>query len=300
MNLLMVAIMLGMGLLALLLVLVPLLRKGRAAKQLSHRQAQLEIYAGRVKELDQELTNGELSRTEYDAALADLDREVAESGGLAVEKLVDNLTEEKTPWVAIAVSLFLPVVAFGIYYSVVGSPSSINPEQFEQAINSNNSTHQTAMEAEDETEQFYMLAEQLQQRLAVQPEDADSWVLLARTLVYLRHFTEAVDAYEMAIQHGANDDPRMLASYADVLAQVQGDLAGRPVELIMMALEIDPNHGQSLWLAGTAAFQQADYDAAEGYWEHLIKVLPADSEDVLILRRNLVEVATRKQAAAKQ
>ncbi len=294
MDLQTVVIMIGLGLLAILVMVYPLVRKKKQQAPVSHRQAQLEVYASRVSDLDQELANGDLTQEEYDFALADLDREVAESGGLVAEK---SITEDKVPWVAIAISLVLPVVAFGIYYSVVGSPASVSPQQLDAAISTN---HQTGMNMEDEQEQFYMLAEQLQQRLAVQPDDTDSWVLLARTMVYLRHYAEAVEAYEMALQRGHQSDPRMLASYADVLAQVQGNLAGRPLELVVMALEIDPNHGQSLWLAGTAAFQQADYNAAEKYWQHLINVLPQDSEDVDILRVNLAEVARRKQAEPSQ
>lgn len=294
MDLQTVVIMGGLGLLAFLVMVYPLVRKKNQLNQVSHREAQLEVYASRVSELGQELVSGELTQEQYDLALADLDREVAESGGLVAEK---NTTEDKIPWVAIAISLVLPMIAFGIYYSVVGSPASVSSQQIDTAISAN---HQAGMSMEDEQEQFYRLAEQLQQRLAVQPEDTDSWVLLARTMIYLRHYTEAVEAYEMALQQGHDSDPRMLASYADVLAQVQGDLAGRPLELVVMALEIDPNHGQSLWLAGTAAFQQADYDAAEKYWQHLIKVLPQDSEDVDVLRGNLAEVARRKQAETNQ
>ena len=72
----------------------------------------------------------------------------------------------------------------------------------------------------------------------------------------------------------------LLADLADVLAMAQGKrLAGEPARLIQQALDVDPRHVKALALAGSAAFEARDYAAARGYWERVLAVVPADSDD---------------------
>lgn len=294
-------LILGSGALIVLawaLGLYPLLFGRQTSNSVSHRQVQLDIYAGRVKDLEAELQAGEIKQTDFDVALEDLERELAESGGLAAEqkahqKQSKSLLKSPSGWVAVIAVLITPLAAVSIYLLAAGTPAAVNPELMQRQLAAN-AAQQQQMDEEEEIAQLYMMAEHLQRRLEAQPQDADSWVLLARTLVYLQHFEEAAAAYEMALSQGLTDDAMLLASYADVLAQVQGGFAGRPTELINMALAVDPNHGMSLWLAGTAAFQRGDWNQAEAHWQHLVNILPQDSEDVQILQRNLQEVARRK------
>lgn len=276
--------LLGLLLLALFIVIFPLLpRKQALPVGQEHRDAQLVIYRSRLIELKQDLAAGVLSDQQYEAAVVDLDREIAESGGLAPEVLLAN-DSIALPWVIpVFAGLLLPAAVIG-FYLLVGEPNATG-SQTQAAAHG-----MSAAGGIDELEEFRVLSQQLEQRLIAQPQDSEAWVLLARTRMFLRDYPGASEAYGMALQQGYNQDPRMLASYADVLAQVQGGLQGRPAELVAMALELDPNHGQSLWLAGTIAFQQGDYAKARLHWEHLINVLPADSSDIAILRLNLAEV----------
>jgi len=51
------------------------------------------------------------------------------------------------------------------------------------------------------------------------------------------------------------------------------------MEMIKRALQLDPNHGKSLWLAGTQAYNQGDYPAAVAYWERLLKQMTPGSKE---------------------
>jgi cytochrome c-type biogenesis protein CcmH len=110
------------------------------------------------------------------------------------------------------------------------------------------------------------------------PDDAQGWMLLARSYYIMGRYPEAVRAYEHATTL-APGDADLLADYADALAVAQGrTLQGKPLELVQRALEIDPDHWKALALAGTAAFERKDYGRAIAYWEQLRRVVPGDSE----------------------
>jgi cytochrome c-type biogenesis protein CcmH len=87
------------------------------------------------------------------------------------------------------------------------------------------------------------------------------------------------------------DDPQLLADYADALAVVNGnDLTGKPEELANQALKLDPHHTKALLLAATAAFNRKDYKVAISHWEQLQQDLPADSDVLPEVKASLSEV----------
>jgi cytochrome c-type biogenesis protein CcmH len=71
------------------------------------------------------------------------------------------------------------------------------------------------------------------------------------------------------------DEPNVLVDYADALGATQQSLQGKPTELVMQALKLDPANWKGLALAGTAAFDRNDYKQAVAYWEHLKQVASA-------------------------
>jgi cytochrome c-type biogenesis protein CcmH len=66
-------------------------------------------------------------------------------------------------------------------------------------------------------------------------------------------------------------------------------LEGRPLELINQALALDPNNHKALWLAGTAAYERADYRGALDYWRRLYALVPKDSEAARAMESNIAE-----------
>jgi cytochrome c-type biogenesis protein CcmH len=59
--------------------------------------------------------------------------------------------------------------------------------------------------------------------------------------------------------------------------------------LIAKALALDPDDPQTLWLAGTAAFNRSDYAAAVKHWEHALRQVPPDSEGAQSLATIIAE-----------
>lgn len=67
--------------------------------------------------------------------------------------------------------------------------------------------------------------------------------------------------------------------------------------LLTRALTFDPGEPFALTLAGRAAFERGDYQAAIGYWRQLLEQLAADSEaDQAVL--NGINMARLSAAAA--
>ncbi|MCG3203217.1 MAG: hypothetical protein NFCOHLIN_03146 [Gammaproteobacteria bacterium] len=133
------------------------------------------------------------------------------------------------------------------------------------------------------TADFERLAANLAGRLAAAPDDADGWIMLARTRMALDHHDAAAAAYARAAGLRPQDAD-LLADYADALARAQGRLAGEPERIIARALEADPENLSALALSGSAAFERGDYAGAVRAWEKLQGRLPADSEPALAER----------------
>jgi cytochrome c-type biogenesis protein CcmH len=109
------------------------------------------------------------------------------------------------------------------------------------------------------------------------PEDIEGWIMLGRTYAIMGRYAEAGNTYAKLVEL-IPDSPQILSDYADVLAMKnQGNLSGKPAELIHEALRIDPKYPKALALAGTAEFEQERYAQAAEYWEKLLEGIPADS-----------------------
>ncbi|MCC3749984.1 MAG: c-type cytochrome biogenesis protein CcmI [Halorhodospira halophila] len=276
--------------LALIFVLFPLLRDAARTRTQSRRQVNAAIHRDRIRELDQDLENGTLSRTQYDAAIADLDRDLVQSGAIDSEEEQAGYLPRARRGVVIAAAtvsaVAVPVLALSMYHSLgderaftqAGTPTT--PDRQQQS----GAPGQPQQHDPDEIE---AMAQQLRDRLEQSPDDPTGWVLYGRTMIYLENLDEAENAFRRALDLGADDDPNLLAEYADILAATTGNLQGEPMEYLQRALEIDPENVRALWLAGTAAYNNADYEGARSYWEELLDVVPPNSQEAQAIQSNL-------------
>ena len=288
-----------LSVLALAFALIPLLREGQhEARGRSRRETNRDIHADRMAELDQDLANGTLTREQYDQAVADLERDLVQTGVLDSEGESPGIDKASRGSHLVLVAsaagtaIALPLVAV-ILYLVVGDTRAI-PHSGDGPAPGLSQQEQQALDAAHDMSQFEELATQLRVRLEAQPEDVGGWTMLGRTHIHLQQFDRAREAFAAALEHGGDQNPDLLAEYADLLADHQGDLSGEPERLVLQALELDPDHVLALWLAGTAAFNSADYDRAREHWERLLGLLPEGSETRGIIRANLEAIDARR------
>jgi cytochrome c-type biogenesis protein CcmH len=123
------------------------------------------------------------------------------------------------------------------------------------------------------------MSDQLRQRLAENPNNAEGWVMLGRIERALGRFNPADEAIKKSLAIALNDDVSI--ERAEVLAQKnQGKFEGEPWDIIQSVLKADPEHGNALLLAGSAAFSQGQFQDALKYWDKVRGLLPASSPDL--------------------
>jgi cytochrome c-type biogenesis protein CcmH len=266
-----------LALLAVLFVVLPLLRGQRLS--LPHDAANVAVYRDELAELEADREAGTLSQADYEAARRELER-----------RLLQDITGEGKPaapfprWPAVFLALFLPLAAASLYWRL-GEPAAITAPRL------------TGLTP---TQQVQALLPALEKHLKEAPEDATGWRMLAKAYMALERYPEAAAAMERAAKL-LPQDAQVLADQADALAMAQGQrLAGRPQALLARALELDPDNGKALYLAGYAALEAGDRETAARHWKRLLARLPADSEDAATVRQQLEEIGAGTPGAEQK
>ena len=133
--------------------------------------------------------------------------------------------------------------------------------------------------APDQAAQIETLHERLLAHAAQNPDDVGAWTHLGRFYRMQGRGDEAAAAWARANELLDGSDPSVLASLADAMAMAEGDrFSETTVAYLAQALALDPEHRKALWLAGWAARQHRQTEAALAYWERLLAVLPSEQE----------------------
>lgn len=256
-------------LLALLFVVLPLWRSTLKDNAVLHDRANLEIFRDQLAEMESDLKNGLLTPALYEQGKRELQARLLDEvdGGEPGGRVVASSPQK---YLAIGLIALLPLLTIGLYLKV-GNLQVFSPESALAGAGGG------AMGG----------IENLEAKVAQNPSDGESLLLLARSYGEMGRYGEAVKAYEKLTEF-VNDEAWIWADYADMLAMVHGQkLAGPPSKLIDKALALDPNHPKSLALAGSAAMERGDYPAAIRHWEKLLKGLPPASEDAKMIENGL-------------
>lgn len=180
---------------------------------------------------------------------------------------------------AIGMLAVMPLAA-GFLYWQLGNPEALLAPQ--PAVDANARAHATF------PDQIAVMVERLARNLAENPDNPNGWAMLAKSLVVLCRYGEAVAAFEKAVSN--HEDAALFADYADAVAMAQnGRLAGRPVQLVRRALKLDPANSKALALAGTNAFDRRNYRRAALFWQTALTSVSSDSEFSASLRASLDE-----------
>ncbi len=205
----------------------------------------------------------------------------------------------------LAVFLLVPILA-GLVYWKTGSPNaasvSVPAADMSATASANTASVTTDMSAMPEKGHemgdMAEMTQKLADKLAINPNNGDGWALLAHSYVELKEHKNAVGAFSKAVEL-IHNDPQLFADYADALAVTNnGSFEGESADLVAKALKIDPNHPKSLLLAGTIAYNKADYAKAISYWEHLQPLVGKD--DPMLSKQLEGNIAEAKSLLAKK
>ena len=234
--------------------------KDSAAVGLTRSEVNLAILREQSLQLAGEHAAGLLTEAAYEAARMELARRtLAESpdAGRPARAAVPARSRRT----AVLISALVPVLGLGLY-ARLGST---------QALDSTPPAAARAAAGADVTmvqveAMVSAMAARLENPAPGQAEDPVGWDMLARSLAALQRYADADRAYARAIALSPGN-AQLLADRADLLVLLQDRRsAGEPTRLIEEALKIDPDNLKALALAGSAAFERQDFDAALKHW----------------------------------
>ena len=235
----------------------------------SRQQLNAAIYKEEIAKLEKERTEGLIDGVTYEISHAEmrqrLFQDTSEDDGVA--------TLGSPMKTIIALTIFIPVIASAMYFWL-GSAQQIANGGAKQQI------------AQQDVEK---MVTGLAAKMEKDPSNLKGWAILARSYKVMGRPKDAEKAYDRAGSY-LDGDAQLLADYADVSASnANGSFEGKPQRIINRALRADPNNMMALWLAGTADYNRGDYKGAAQLWDRLAKLLPADSEDMRMIKGAILE-----------
>lgn len=173
----------------------------------------------------------------------------------------ENAAAAQRRWASLGLLALLPTLTVGLYMHL-GAPTILKEQALTQA--------QAAYDTD-------AMVKAMEDALQAQPNDAEGWYALGRAYIALQRLNDAEQALAKSATL-APKDAKMISQYAEAIALKSGSLQGRPLELVMQALDIDYEEEKALELAGLAAYQQEKWAESLHFWRRLLKKLPKESE----------------------
>lgn len=276
---------------ALLFVVPPLLaRRPVTTADRAQERMDIVLFREQLAELEGDLSSGVLSADQFASARSELEHRLLDDVAGGNDKAAVAVGPVAGKATAVFVALAVPALAVSLYLTL-GNPDAIAPAPASAQAQTGHLQTQ---------EQILAMVQNLAARLEQNPDDAEGWAVLGRSLLAMQEYQDAALAFEKAAAL-VHSDAQLYADYADALAMASGErLDGKPMQLIRRALEIDPNNQKALWLAGTAAYEFGNYEAALKTWTHLQGLLEPGTEAFNTMAENIGEVQQLMRNGASQ
>lgn len=274
-----IAIAIALVVIALALVVWPLVKTGYDDGQARRKEDNLEILRQQYAELEAEHKAGRVSDDEYEETRGEIETRVLEESK-DPEDAVSLKQGKHGIYAAFALVIIIPVSAFLLYLEI-GSPIAMDPDFTRQQA------QMQKMSGQHSNAELVEQVKFLEERLKEHPDNADGWMMLARTSAAVKDWAKSSQAFEQ-VNRLVPENADVLADWADVMAAAQnGNLEGRPQELIEKALSVDPQHWKALALMGTLCFNKADYEGAVKYWSRMLAGVEQGSEEWRQIMENI-------------
>ncbi|WP_353431882.1 c-type cytochrome biogenesis protein CcmI [Polynucleobacter sp. MWH-UH23A] len=269
------------ALLLLVIVLALLLKPflfSKGEENTSRRQMNAAIYQEELEKLATDRAAGRIDAQEYEMSHAEMRQRLFQDAEVEDDKAVMGSTKK----VIIGLSVFTVLLSVGLYLALGDAY---------RVAQTNDQKPMTQAGVEQMVADFALKMEK-------DPDNLKGWAMLARSYRILGRNQDAAKAYARA-GNFINDDPELLAEYADVLVGVaNGSFAGKPMQLLQQSLKLDPNNLLALWLSGTAAYTNGNYSLAAQTWEKLAKLLPPGSDEARAIAGSIEEARSKGGVAA--
>ena len=261
-------------------VALPLLRPADGVAD--RGQFDRAVYRDQLKELDRDLARGVLSPEEVQSARLEIQRRLLTVEGRSATGWASG---GRSPVAATVIAAFVLVGAVAVYLQL-GSPG------LPDLPYASRTDQPTAMAQNSKHLDMRDAAEQLRIKLESDPNNAEGWLLYARTESMLGHWTRARKAYDRAMALGDNG-PDVLAAYGEMLVLgEQGIVSPKARDMFDRALKADPGNDVARYYIALADAQAGEVKKAIAGWMSLAADIPEKSA----MRK---EIARRIAAAAQ-
>ena len=133
------------------------------------------------------------------------------------------------------------------------------------------------------------MVEKLAAQLRANPNDAEGWVRLGRSYGVLGDADKSTEAFEHA-QKLKPDDVSISLQEARAILESRKPEAPVPEKVVALLRKVEaaqPDTPEALWYLGAAAAQDDHFEDAKRYWQRLLPLLPADSDDHKMVQQAL-------------
>ncbi|MDH5749000.1 MAG: c-type cytochrome biogenesis protein CcmI [Rhodospirillales bacterium] len=258
-------------LVGLLFLLLPLVR-GKSGAVPARGDYDLAVYEDQLKEVERDLERGLLSDEQAVAARIEIQRRMLAAdaevgaGTRPVSSAVNNA-------LVAVLAICIPVGALGIYL-LLGSPSE--PDQPLAGRTISPQVQHAKGSLQDAPEMGNLVAK-LAQRMKEKPDDLDGWLLLARSYMGLKRFSDAAESYQQARIAG-KDRPDIVASYGEALMMAgKGEISEEARRAFQVAMGADPYEPKSRYYLSVDLAQKGNTRGALQGWVDLVHVSPGNA-----------------------
>ncbi len=274
------------------LLVTPLLR--RRASPAGKAGPDILVYESQLREVARDRARGILDHAAAREASLEIRRRILAADGRGQHGETGPQTPEGPAWpLALAVALFVPVLALGVYL-LVGRPDlpdrPLAVARAEQAAGEAGAAADGVSPAMIEG-----MVARLAARLADHPEDTEGWLRLARSYTVLGRREEALAIYDQLLAQYGEQVPLLLLK-ARALREFAGGMpTSESMALMGRVLALDPNNIEALWFSALTALQAGNRAEAEALFGKARAALPDGSQE----RAMLDEMIDRALAAGK-
>ncbi len=259
-----------------LVALAPALLHQRELRTLDRDEQNVDVARERLASLDIARQQGSLSQEEYLQARQELEQELLIDLEMGKEKEMVATDSIRAGRMALWTLVVVVPLLTTLIYLYVGSPGLIDMSGEHQA---------GAPQSMEE------MITSLQQRLKQSPDDPDGWFMLGRTYMATEQYQQAGNAFERVNELVGGEEPTVLLALANALIlSRQGDMAGRPTELVRKAVKLAPHSATALWLAGMVEKVAGNNQQALAHWRQLLPLLQDDPESEERVRALITEL----------
>ncbi len=271
--------------LALYFLLRPLTRGTAAAPPRSAYD--LAIYRDQLDELGRDVARGVLSETEAASARLEIERRLLASQPRAAAAAGPGLSRLSLRIVTALTLIAVPGLALGLYLGL-GAPDLPDAPLAMRPV-------ERKVLSADGGLDLVKARKMLEDRLAVQPDSVQGWMLLARTDAALADWPAAHSALEKAVALSGRE-PDVLEAYGDMLvSEAQGEVTPQAEAVLQEAAKAKPDLFRSRYYLGLAKAQRDDMAGAVTAWKALLADAPADAPWADTVKKSLAEAERQQQ-----